>query len=70
MKFTIPKDETTLGKLKAYLDPDGDLVLKDWTGATLCITREGTLYWKHDFEPDSEGVQARFYHGDQLTITF
>ena len=70
MKFTIPEDETTLGELKAYLDPDGDLVLKDWTGDTLCITREGTLCWNHDFEPDREGVQARFYRGDHLTITF
>ena len=69
MKFTIPKDETTFGELKAYLDPDGDLVLQ-YAGDTLCITREGTLCWNYDFEPDSEGVQARFYHGDQLTITF
>lgn len=52
----------------AYIDPIGDLIIKDADGMSICFVCGGVPSGSYDWEP--ERATRKFYPGDKVTITF
>ena len=72
MKFDIP-DPTVFETAAAiaYLDSDGDLIIRDKDGDTVAHLKTGFVVCDYSvWAPHADDVKARFYPGDKLMITF
>lgn len=52
----------------AFIDEDGDLVMKDYLGGAITIFAYGMTESGYDWKPDT--AIHKFYTGDKITITF
>lgn len=67
MKFEYTENTRSDNDVVAYIDADGDLVVRDEYGDAICIM-ETLISTEVDFHPDS--ATKKFYKGDKVTITF
>lgn len=55
----------------AYIDRDGDLIIKDDMGSVVLFQLDkNCFYTQDDWEPYHQDVKRHFYKGDSVTITF
>ena len=70
MKFHYNTD-TDRGEPVAYIDCDGDLIVKDENDDGVLFSSDHTdVLLDAGWEPHGRGVKHRFYKGDSVTITF
>lgn len=67
MKFEY-EDNQVSRECVAYVDDDGDIVIKDVDGDTVCLTSDNCLISDYGWRP-REAIH-KFYPGDKITITF
>jgi hypothetical protein len=70
MKFEASHDRSVEDTV-AYIDKDGDLVIKDSSDTVVCLSTEVGIinYIDSDWNPEEEGVKQRFHKGDTVMIT-
>lgn len=71
MKFEASHDRSVEDTV-AYIDKDGDLVIKDSSDTVVCLSTEAGIinYLGCDWNPCEAGVKQRFHKGDTVMITF
>jgi hypothetical protein len=68
MKFEYD-DEKDRGECVAFIDSDGDLIVKTESGNSIWISTFGEVHDNFGEFNDTDATY-RFYPGDKITITF
>ena len=69
MKFTYEKQDRSDDDVVAYIDKDGDLVIKSHDGNGVCIfISGGVLDYGYVWRP--RYAVHKFYPGDKITLEF
>lgn len=69
MKFAYDTPTRNPDEAVAWLDDDGDLVIKGVTGDHVCLTKKDVIHYNDDDLNDTPRGRL-FFPGDTLTITF
>ncbi len=75
MKFTVQKPNVEDRGVRAYIDEEGDLVIRD-LGAdigeeeAICIIKGGAIVRGLEFHPHGRHGNTLLFSGDSVTITF
>jgi hypothetical protein len=69
MKFKYD-DNGDARKCVAYIDGDGDLIIKTVEGSIWFDAKGGNVYDFGSWDKEQETAVQKFYHGDKITITF
>lgn len=74
MQFSPTKTKRDLSAAVAYIDSDGDLIIRDRSDSTKAIGLGSghvyTVYANLTFDPEYAEDGQVFYPGDSITITF
>ena len=69
MKFTYEKKDRSDDAVVAYIDKDGDLLIKHTDGRnSVCLYRGGGLDYGYSWHP--QDAAHKFYPGDKITLEF
>lgn len=69
MKFEYNTPDTETRECVAYIDGDGDLMIRTPTGKCIWMDYNGNAE-HHRFEFNPDIATHKFYRGDSVTITF
>lgn len=69
MKFEYEKQDKA-SECVAFIDFDGELMVKSASGGTIWFSYQGIVYEDHLKDWKEDTAVHRFYPGDSITITF